>query len=330
MLGVFANAVELGTMPTIRKVYAPTCSSSPTFRPSVLDTAISSGVDGARPDETPGMPGPCSGAPNAVLLRVDVPSLIAIAEVANGAAATTPGSAATRGTSTSANGVEPMNGPAAPALTTKPSTPIESTVRCASTWKPFASPVMTRVIANTSPVLTIAIMRRRVRHCMSRKAANSMPARVPTTRHFRTGFDYLSHRNRTLSGHCFCPDDVSLETKRCRHLAVAIHEVQVIHAFAARPRQQSARSQHPDVTHSQTLIGRRRRQSLDSGLGLSHIIVRPAIEECLHQKTRRRSTPHQQLSLADHMVDGSAHERYGLIVIAAPSPLPRQVHVDDC
>ena len=191
MLGVFANAVELGTMPTIRNVRAPTGRSSPIWRSSVLDTATSAGVDGARPSETPGMPGPCSGAPNAVVFRVDVPSLIVDAAVASGAAATIPGSAATRARSTCANGVDPKNGPAAPDLTTNESTPMESTVRCASTRKPLASPVRTSVIAKTNAVLRIAMTRRRLRHCMSRRAADSMLATLPMTRHFRAWFGHV-------------------------------------------------------------------------------------------------------------------------------------------
>ena len=142
------------------------------------------------------MPGPCSGAPKAVAFRVAVPSLIVDAAVARGAAATTPGAAATRARSTSANGVEPRNGPAAPALTTKASTPMESTVRWASTRKPFARPVRTSVIAKTSPVLKIAMTRRRLRHCMSRKAADSMPARLPTSTHSRAEFAVSSANPR--------------------------------------------------------------------------------------------------------------------------------------
>ena len=158
------------------------------------------------------MPGPCSGAPKAVTFRVDVPSLIVIAAVASGAAAATPGAAATRARSTSANGVAPRNGPAAPALTTNASTPMESTVRCASTRKPFASPVITSVIAKTNPVLTIAMTRRRLRHCMSRKAANSMPGRLPMTRHFRAGFDHVSPPGRChgiASAQAMCPSKPS-------------------------------------------------------------------------------------------------------------------------
>ncbi len=160
-------------------------------RSSVLDTATSAGVDGARPSETPDMPGPCSGAPNAVAFRVDVPSLIVDAAVASGAAATIPGSAATRARSTCANGVDPKNGPAAPDLTTNESTPMESTVRCASTRKPLASPVRTSVIAKTNAVLRIAMTRRRLRHCMSRRAADSMLATLPMTRHFRAWFGHV-------------------------------------------------------------------------------------------------------------------------------------------
>ena len=82
-------------MPTIRSVRAPTPKSSPTARPSVLDTATSSGVDGGRPCDTCGMPGPRSGAPNAVTLRLEVPSTTVVAAQASGAAAVTPGVVAT-------------------------------------------------------------------------------------------------------------------------------------------------------------------------------------------------------------------------------------------
>ncbi len=80
MFGIFASAVELGTMPTIRNRGAPTCRVSPMCRPSVLDAATSSGFDGALPSETCGMPGPCSGAPKAVTFRVDVPSFMIVAD----------------------------------------------------------------------------------------------------------------------------------------------------------------------------------------------------------------------------------------------------------
>jgi hypothetical protein len=175
MLGIFASAVEFGTMPTIRNTWAPTCRVSPMCRPSTLDAATSSGNDGTWPSETRGMPGPCSGAPKAVTFRVDAPCFMIVPTQASGAAATTPGSAAMRARSTSGKGVEPRNGPAAPALTTNASTPRESTVSRASTRKPFMSPVMTRVIPKISAVLTIAIVRRLFRHCMSRKAAKSIP-----------------------------------------------------------------------------------------------------------------------------------------------------------
>ena len=39
----------------------------------------------------------------------------------------------------------------------------------------------------------------------------------------------------------------------------------------------------------------------------------------LHQNARRRNAPHQQPSLAEQMVDGGAHERYGVIAISTPS-----------
>ena len=77
------------------------------------------------------------------------------------------------------------------------------------------------------------------------------------------------------------------------------------------------------------VVGWRGRQPVDRGLGFGHVTVGSAIQQCLHQNTRRGNAPHQQLSLAEQMVDGGAHERYGLIAISTPSPLTRQVHLDD-
>ncbi len=71
------------------------------------------------------------------------------------------------------------------------------------------------------------------------------------------------------------------------------------------------------------VIGWRGGQPLDRGLGFGDVTVGPAIEQCLHQNTGRGSAPLQQLSRADQMVDGGAHQRYGVIAIAAPSPLTR-------
>ena len=77
------------------------------------------------------------------------------------------------------------------------------------------------------------------------------------------------------------------------------------------------------------VVGWRGRQPVDRGLGFGHVTVGAAIEQCLHQNTGRWNAPRQQPSLAEQMVDGGAHERYGLIAISTPSPLTRQVHVDD-
>src|SRR5262249_433659 len=51
--------------------------------------------------------------------------------------------------------------------------------------------------------------------------------------------------------------------------------------------------------------------------------------QCLHQNTRRWNAPLQQLSLADQVIGGGARDRYGVIAISTPSPLTRQVDVDD-
>ncbi len=188
MLGIFASAVEFGTMPTIFRVWAPTWMVSPRWRPRTLEAATSSGRDGARPSETCGMPGPCSGAPKAVTFRVDEPSLMIVPTQPSGAAAETPASPLTRARSTSGNGVDPRKGPAEPSFTTKASTPSESTVLRASTVKPFASPLITSVIPKISPVLTMAITRRRFRHCISRRAAKSIPRRYQRAQAPGVGF----------------------------------------------------------------------------------------------------------------------------------------------
>ncbi len=77
------------------------------------------------------------------------------------------------------------------------------------------------------------------------------------------------------------------------------------------------------------VIGWRGGQPLDRGLGVSHIALGATVQQCLHQNTRRRNTPRQQLSLANQFVDGGAHERYGLVAIPTPGHLTRQVHVDE-
>ena len=173
-LGVFASAVELFTMPTISSLRDPTSSCSPIWRPIVLDTASSSGLDGALPSDIAGIPGPPAGAPNMAPGCVESPFLNVAPLYASGAAATTPGVAATTCSSAAGNGAEPRNGPVAPDLIKNMSTPRESTVRSSSTRNPLASPVRTSVIANTRPVTTIAITKRHLRHCMSRNAVNSM------------------------------------------------------------------------------------------------------------------------------------------------------------
>ena len=73
-LGRLASAVEFSTMPTMCSVREPISISSPTSTPSVLDTATSSGLDGARPSEA-GIPGPFSGAPNRSTFRVASPTV---------------------------------------------------------------------------------------------------------------------------------------------------------------------------------------------------------------------------------------------------------------
>jgi hypothetical protein len=95
-LGIFASEVEFGTIPTTCMVRTPIWISSPTWWPSVLDTATSPGVDGSRPSDTLGMPSPCAGAPNAVTFRLDEPSFTVDGAHANGAATATPGTAGTQ------------------------------------------------------------------------------------------------------------------------------------------------------------------------------------------------------------------------------------------
>ena len=60
-----------------------------------------------------------------------------------------------------------------------------------------------------------------------------------------------------------------------------------------------------------------------------YVTVGPAIEQRLHQTTRRRNAPQQQLSLAEQMVGGGADERYRVVAISAPSTLTPRVDLDD-
>ena len=55
----------------------------------------------------------------------------------------------------------------------------------------------------------------------------------------------------------------------------------------------------------------------------------PRSSSGLHQNTCRRNAPEQQLSLAEQMVDGGAHQRDDLVAIPTSSPLPRHVDLDD-
>ena len=123
-MGRFASAVEFSTMPTMRNLREAISDLIAQVRgPRVLETATSSGVDGARPSDVAGIPGPPSGAPNRSALRVASPTVTVPPAYTRGAAAVTPGIAAIRARSTGANGVAPTNGPDAPSLTTNSSTP---------------------------------------------------------------------------------------------------------------------------------------------------------------------------------------------------------------
>src|SRR5271155_6271738 len=122
---------------------------------------------------------------------------------------------------------------------------------------------------------------------------------------------------------------MSFEAKRSRHVAVAASIVAIGSVVAMRSCQQPTKPQQPDLAYHQTFIGWRVRHPGDRGLGFDHTSVGPAIAQCLHQNTRRRNAPPQQLSLAEQMVDGVAHERYRAIAISMPSPLTRHVHVDE-
>src|ERR1700722_9441997 len=130
-----------------------------------------------------------------------------------------------------------------------------------------------------------------------------------------------------LSRHGLGPVDMALELKRYRHVAVAIPEFGVSRGITVSPRQQSPQPQQPDVAYHQTLVGWRGRQPVDGGLGFGHVTVGPAVEQCLHQNTRRWNAPPQQLSLAEQIVGGGAQERYRLIAVSTPSLLPRRVHL---
>src|ERR1700751_4537851 len=133
---------------------------------------------------------------------------------------------------------------------------------------------------------------------------------------------------RRPSWHCLGPRDMSLVAKRFRHVAVPIPEIRVSRVIAVSPRQKSPQAQQPDLAYHQTLFGWRGRYPLDRGLGLDQVTLGRAIEQCLHQNTCRRNAPPQQPSLAELIVDGRAHERYGAIAISALSLLTSQVDLD--
>ena len=84
---------------------------------------------------------------------------------------------------------------------------------------------------------------------------------------------------------------MSFDAMRSRHVAVAIPEVRVGQDIALSPRQQGPQPLQQDLEHHQALIGWRSRQLLDCGLGFGHVTFGPAVEECLHQNTRRHNAP---------------------------------------
>ena len=66
------------------------------------------------------------------------------------------------------------------------------------------------------------------------------------------------------------------------------------------------------------------------GLGFGHVSVAAPRSSSVSTRTPvARNAPGQQLSLADQIVDGRAHERYGAVEISTLGPLTRQIHLDD-
>ena len=103
--------------------------------------------------------------------------------------------------------------------------------------------------------------------------------------------------------------------RKPRHRRVPAHAV---------PAAAAARFRGP---HS--VVGWRVRQPGDRGLGFGHVSVGPAIEQCFHQNTGRWNAPLQQLSLAEQMIDGGAHERYGVVAVSTPGPLTCRIYVEE-
>ena len=97
---------------------------------------------------------------------------------------------------------------------------------------------------------------------------------------------------------------MSFEAKRFRHVAVPIPVFAIAGLVIASPRYKSPEPQQPDVSYHQALIGRRGQESLDRGLGFGKVTLGPAVQQCLHQNTRRLNAMPEQPSLAEQMVDG--------------------------
>ena len=125
--------------------------------------------------------------------------------------------------------------------------------------------------------------------------------------------------------HRLGPVDVSFEAERFRHRAIATHHSpgrqhcrrgpgragRAAAAARCRVSPDPLRLARPRTARSRPRLRPRQPRSRD-----------PAVSPPEH---RSQECPRpQQLSLAEQMVDGGAHERYGLIAISTPSPLPRR------
>ena len=122
---------------------------------------------------------------------------------------------------------------------------------------------------------------------------------------------------------------MSFETERRRGCEITIPQTRIRTDIAARPRQQSLQSQHPDVPHDQALTDIRLCQPRDGGLRFGDFTFGALREQGLHQHTRGYDRPYGKPFLAVQMIDGVAHQRDRRIAFSAASLLSRDVDLDD-
>ena len=90
----------------------------------------------------------------------------------------------------------------------------------------------------------------------------------------------------------------------------------------ARARRARSRQQ-PDVAKSRAALARCHCYPVDRDFGLNYILVGAALEQCLHQSTRRRHAQRCQLPLKHQLIDGGMHQLDRVFAISASKPLTR-------